>query len=111
MRKLLVLLLFSIAIGIGGADARAQAIRMLPPKAERGTLGSNQPLPQVQIGSDVLRLAPGAMIFDQQNRSIVHSQLPSDADILYTKDQNGDIQRIYILTEQEKSQLRNAPRQ
>jgi hypothetical protein len=102
MRKLLLLLSFCFAVA---AAAHAQGIRSLPPKGDRGTLGANQPLPQVQIGSNVLRLAPGAIIYDQNNRTVVHSQLPTDVDVFYTKDQNGDVQRMYILTDQEKARL------
>jgi hypothetical protein len=109
MRKSLLLLLFSFAC-IGSAGAQAQVVRALPEKAERGTLGENQPFPQVTIGGEMRRLAPGATIYDQQNRSVVQGQLPSNTDIVFTKDQNGDVLRIYILTEQEKVRLDQAPR-
>jgi hypothetical protein len=107
MSKSLLLFIFSLALcGVG----HAQSLRTLPQQGERGTLGDTQPLPQVQIGSRLLHLAPGAVIYDQQNRSIVPAQLPIDADIFYTKDANGDVQRIYILTEQEKAGLDRARR-
>jgi hypothetical protein len=104
MRKSLLLLILCFAC-LWTAGATAQVVRALPDKAERGTLGENQPFPQVRIGSEMLRLAPGATIYDRQNRSIVQAQLMPDTDILYTKDQNGDVLRIYILTEQEKVRL------
>ena len=107
MRKLLLLLAFFITPPYFGA-AFAQVVRALPPQGERGTLGESQPLPFVKVGSRVLRLAPGGLIFDRDNRMIVHAHLPATADILYTKDQAGDIQRIYILTEQEKVRLDQA---
>ena len=107
MRKLLLLLTFCVAIPFFNA-ALAQVVRALPPQGERGRLGESQPLPFVKVGTRVLRLAPGGLIFDQQNRTIVHGHLPVAADILYTKDQAGDIQRIYILTEQEKARLDQA---
>jgi hypothetical protein len=106
MRKyLLLLVLYSL---LGCASAHAQHVRILPAQGERGTLGASQPLPLVKIGSKVLRLAPGGVIYDQSNRFIVHSHLPPDAAVLYTKDLNGDIQRIYILTEQEQARLDGA---
>ena len=106
MSKLLLLLILSFAWGC--APVQAQTMRSLPQQGERGTLGQNQALPEVAIGSKVLRLAPGAIIYDQNNRSIVHSQLPSDTDVFYTIDPAGDIQRIYILTEQERARLDQA---
>jgi hypothetical protein len=109
MRKSLLLLIFSFGCW-WAAGAQAQVVRPLPDKAERGTLGENQPFPQVNIGGEMRRLAPGATIYDQQNRSVVQGQLPANADILFTKDQNGDVLRIYILTEQEKVRLDQAPR-
>jgi hypothetical protein len=106
MRKYLLLLTLYGLIASGGAHA--QHVRVLPAQGERGTLGENQQLPLVKIGAKVLRLAPGGVIYDQSNRSIVHAHLPAAADVLYTKDLNGDIQRIYILTEQERTRLDRA---
>src|SRR5688572_7256143 len=106
MRKYLLLLTLSGLVAMG--SAYAQHVRMLPAQGERGTLGENQPLPLVKIGSKVLRLAPGGVIYDQSNRSIVHAYLPAAANVLYTKDLNGHIQRIYILTEQEQARLDRA---
>ena len=106
MRKLLLLLvLCSCTLGWQQAAAQYMNQRVLPLQGERGTTGPPQPMPNVQIGSKVLRLAPGGVIYDQQNRSIVHGHLPPSADVLYTTNQGGDIQRIYILTEQEKARL------
>ncbi|HUP95339.1 MAG TPA: hypothetical protein VM164_10535 [Burkholderiales bacterium] len=106
MRKYLLLLaLYSL---IECAGAHAQHVRILPAQGERGTLGESQPLPLVKIGSKVLRLAPGGVIYDQSNRFILHSNLPPAAAVLYTKDLNGDIQRIYILSEQEQARLDRA---
>ena len=57
-----------------------------------------------------MRLAPGGVIYDQANRSILHGSLPASAPVLYTKDPNGDIQRIYVLTEDERIRLDQARR-
>lgn len=90
------------------AQVYAQVMRLLPAAGERGKTGASQPLPNVKIGNKVLRLAPGGVIYDQHNRSIVHAHLPVAAEVLYTKDQGGNIQRIYILTEQEQARLAQA---
>jgi hypothetical protein len=107
MRKLLLSLILCVS-----TVAHAQSVleRPLPAKAERGPLGDPQPLPMVQIGNRVLKLAPGGLIFDRHNRTILHQNLPPGADVLYTRDMNGDVQRIYILTEQEQARLNRAPR-
>ena len=111
MRKSLLLLIFCACLG-GGAGVEAQLIqqRFLPAGGERGRLGDPQALPLVKIGSRLMRLAPGAVIYDQANRSILHGSLPASAHILYTKNPNGDIQRIYVLTEDERTRLDQARR-
>jgi hypothetical protein len=106
MRKYLLLLaLFFICEAAG-----AQPFRFLPPAGERGRTGEGLPLPDVKIDRRVLRLGPGALIFDQSNRSVVHGQLPVGADVFYTRDLGGNIQRIYILTDEEKARLTANPR-
>lgn len=109
MRKLLLLLVLCAAWAAPAAS-HAQLIqqRFLPAQGERGRLGDAQVLPMVKISGRVLRLAPGGVIYDQHNRSIVHAHLPAGAEIFYTRDQNGDVQRIYILTDQERERLARA---
>ena len=75
------------------------------PAGELATLREPQPLPLVKLDRRVMRLAPGGRIYDKENRTIVHAQLPPNAPVLYTKDQNGDVQRIYILTPEEQARL------
>ena len=88
--------------------AYAQVGRLLPENGERGKTGEKQPLPVVKIGSRVMRLAPGGVIYDQQNRFLVHSQLPAQIDVLYIRDPAGDIQRLYVLTDLERASLDRA---
>src|SRR5262249_19219304 len=84
------------------ATAYAQVARMLPADGKLGELGGDgQPFPMVQISSKVVRLAPGALIFDQMNRTILHGQLPSSGTVLYTVGPAEDITRIYILRPEE----------
>ena len=84
--------------------------RFLPVNGVRGTLGAPQAYPAVLIDKRIMRLAPGARMFDLSNRTIVHSHLPSGAQVLYAREQSGDIIRIYILTEQEIASLKQAGR-
>ena len=101
MRKLLLLL----ALVMLAPPAPAQSLRTLPANAKRGTVGQQHPLPLVEINSTVLRLAPGGVIYDQNNRSIIHGALPPGAHVAFTVDMNGDIARIYLLTHAEREQL------
>ena len=105
MRKPLVLLAFLMFFAGDSVLAQGLAIRQLPAKGQRGQLGDPQPLPIVLVGGKVLRLAPGAVIYDQQNRSIVHGNLPPMADVFYTTDAAGNIQRLYVLTPDESVAL------
>lgn len=85
-------------------------MRILPAAFERGATGANHQLPLVRIGSRTLKLAPGAVIYDRENRSILHEQLPVGVQVLYTKNQDGDVQRIYILTNEELQRLSQSGR-
>ena len=80
-------------------------LRTLPANAKRATVGQQQSMPLVELSSKVARLAPGGVIYDQNNRSIVHGALPPGADVIFTTDMNGDIARIYILTPFEQAQF------
>ena len=85
--------------------AHAQ-FRSLPANAKRATVGPDQyPLPYVHIGGARVKLAPGGVIYDQNNRTIVHNALPPGAEVAVVPDLNGDIGRIYILTPQEQAQF------
>ena len=109
MRKLLLLLIFSAAWA-GSVPAAAQFIsqRILPQNGERVTLGATQNFPAVIIGKNIFLLTPGARIYDRDNRTIVHAQLPPGAHVIYSRDQAGYVQRIYILTEQELAILKQS---
>lgn len=104
------LLILSLFVACGFTTSHAQLMRILPAAFERGETGASQPLPLVKIGNRTLRLAPGAVIYDRENRSIIHEQLPVGVQVLYTKDQSGDIQRIFILTREELQRLSQAGR-
>jgi hypothetical protein len=111
MRKCLLLLIFCAYLSdVSNVEAQLIQQRPLPANGERGRLGDPQSLPLVKIGSRMLRLAPGGVIYDQANRSITHAGLPPAAHVLYTQDQNGDIQRLYVLTDDERMRLDEARR-
>jgi hypothetical protein len=109
MRKLLLLLVLSYLVALS-VPAYAQFIqqRFLPANGERGKTGPRQDYPVVQIDRKLLRLAPGARIYDVTNRTIVHAHLPPGVEVFYSKEQSGAIQRLYILSPQELDQLKRA---
>ena len=109
MRKLLLLLTLSYAAA-AFTPAYAQFIqqRFLPANGERGKTGPRHDYPVVQIDKKLLRLAPGARIYDVTNRTIVHAHLPSGVEVFYSKEPSGAIQRLYILSPQEIDRLKKA---
>jgi hypothetical protein len=103
IRKLLALTIAALLMLAGVALAQ---VRTLPPEAKRATTGQQQyVLPYIDFGGTRVKLAPGGIIFDQHNRTIVHNALPLGVDVAYTTDMNGDIRRIYILTPREQAQF------
>ncbi len=107
MRKVLLLLkIFTVALMFAAAQTGyAQLQRMLPANAKRGVTGELRPLPVVIINGEAAKLAPGGVIFDENNRTLLHQNLPVNADVLFQLDIQGDIQRIYILTPEERARL------
>lgn len=83
--------------------------RTLPAKAKRAVLSGYQN-PFVMLGKERRRLAPGAVIFDTNNRTIVRGALPAEADVVFTTDHAGAVLRIYLLTAQERQMLDQARR-
>jgi hypothetical protein len=103
MRKLL--LLFTLSLGMAVlADAYAQ-VRTVPANAKRARVGAQYPLPFVELGGKQVKLAPGAVIYDTDNRTVIHAALPQGAEVAFTTDMQGDVARIYLLTPAEQTQL------
>lgn len=103
MRKLMLLLTFFACTTCAWAQQRT-----LPADAKRATIGAPQALPVVQLGKQLLRLAPGGIIVDAQNRTVTHNQIPPGGDALYLLDRNGEITRMVILTPEEQARLKRA---
>ncbi|MDB5808593.1 MAG: hypothetical protein JWN94_715 [Betaproteobacteria bacterium] len=96
-------LLALLLLATGTAQAQ---FRTLPENAKRATVGTQQySLPYIDIGGKQLKLAPGGLIYDENNRTIVHAALPPGADVAVVPDMNGDIGRIYILTPAEQAKF------
>ena len=113
MRKILLLLILSAFSAVAAVTSavvwpqlsEAQTIRQLPVNGKRGSTGDKLPLPQLVIGRQTLALAPGGLIYDTNNRTIVHGALPADADVWYQLNNSGQVQRIYILRPEEQARL------
>ena len=103
-RRLLVCLLFLSVLG--NASVWAQ-LRTLPQNALFARTGAPQPLPFIELNNKILRLAPGGIITDDNNRSILHGALPSGVRVAYTVDLGGDVARLFILTAQEQAQYKS----
>ncbi|RPI44602.1 MAG: hypothetical protein EHM59_12410 [Betaproteobacteria bacterium] len=99
------MLLAVMLLAFGADSARSQVqMRILPETGKRAMLTGHDNRIVVLEGKQ-LRLAPGAVIYDTNNRSILPNFLPASADVVYTTDNTGSVLRIYILTPQEKQRL------
>ena len=109
-RTLVLTLCFFVAtlVLVDASPSWAQ-LRKLPANAQRAVLSGYQN-PFVILGNKQLRLAPGAVIFDANNRTILRGSLPAEADVVFTTDQTGNVLRIYLLTAQERQMLDQAKR-
>jgi hypothetical protein len=96
---MLLVLLGALTAGYGYAQ-----FRTLPQNAKYAVVGEIQPLPFVQLDGKLYKLAPGGVIYNEENRTIVHGSLPSGVRVAYSVDLGGDIGRIYILTALEQAQ-------
>jgi len=105
MPRLIALLALAVAIA---TPVFAQLPRLLPANGKLGQLAGQQQYPLVEIDRKTLRLAPGGVIVDQNNRFIVHGALPASAEVLYVLDSRGDISRIVLLTAAERARLQSA---
>ena len=105
---LLLVLATAGSLSLVPADARAQFQRNLPANGAVGVLTADPslPLPMVRIDSRPFRMAPGGIIVDQNNRSLLHAQIPQQAAAYVVFDRNGDILRMFLLTPEELQRLR-----
>ncbi len=101
-------LLLILAGTVPAAEAWAQFQRALPANGVIGTLRADPslPLPLLSIDRKPFRLAPGGIIVDQNNRTLLHGQIPQQATALVVFDSNGDVLRLFLLTADELQRVR-----
>ncbi|PJB05172.1 MAG: hypothetical protein CO125_09640 [Hydrogenophilales bacterium CG_4_9_14_3_um_filter_59_35] len=89
----LFLILFALA---------AHAGRFLPQNAQVGQINGHN-YPEVKIGGEIYRLAPGARIYDTSNRIIVPTSLPQSAKVFYQLDPGGLLIQMWLPTPEEEA--------
>jgi hypothetical protein len=86
------------------AATLAAADRNFPSGSKRGELNSAE-FPYVQIGKDVIKLAPGAKIYDDKNQLVMPTRLPQKAPIRYSIEAStGLVLSIWLLSPDEAAQ-------
>jgi len=101
-------LLLILAGAVPAAETWAQFQRALPANGVIATLRADPslPLPLLSIDRKAFRLAPGGIIIDQNNRTLLHGQIPQQATALVVFDSNGDVLRLFLLTADELQRVR-----
>jgi len=93
LTALLALIVASLAVAVG-----AQSLaRTIPSEARRGEL-THVMQGFVSVNGQQMKLAPGALIYAQNNLTIVPSEVPRNSLVDYTLDRNGDLFKVWILT-------------
>jgi hypothetical protein len=98
----------ALAFAFATPSYAQQPGRLLPAGKLGELTGRQHAFPLIKIGDEMLRLSPGALVFDQDNRTILHGNLPESATVLYVKEPSGDVSRIYVLRPGEIESLRRA---
>jgi hypothetical protein len=88
----------SVALSVGGAVALAA--RSLPSDATFAGEAEFK-YPYVKANKQVLRMAVGVRIYNERNLIVMPATVPAKANVLYKIDINGDVSRVWILTDAE----------
>ncbi|KQV53918.1 MULTISPECIES: hypothetical protein [unclassified Duganella] len=101
MNKRHFLLALAAAIALPALPALAGEPRPFPPSAKRGKMAFGY-APDIAIDGKPRQLSPAARIFSEENLTLVPSALAEATLIVnYTEDMNGNIDRVWILTQEE----------
>jgi hypothetical protein len=91
-------LALGVALSVGAAFAAAA--RSLPGDA-KFVEDAEFSYPYVKVGEQTLRMAVGARIYNESNLIIMPAAVPAKANVLFKTDINGEISRVWILTDEE----------
>ena len=80
------------------------AARILPQNIQVGQLNGHA-YPEVRVGSEVYRLAPGARIYDTFNRMIIPTSLPQSGKVFYQLDSSGLLIQMWLPTAEEEASM------
>jgi hypothetical protein len=98
LRRIAAGLAFGIALSVGAAPAAAA--RSLPGDATFAK-DAEFSYPYVKAGKQILHLAAGARIYNESNLIVMPVAVPAKANVLFKTDINGDVSRVWILTDEE----------
>jgi len=98
LRNLLAACAAGIALWIYGSVALAD--RQLPNDATLAKAATFA-YPNLTASGKTLRISVGSRIYDQNNRIIMPVAVPAKVNVLFKTDLNGEVSRIWIITDQE----------
>ena len=102
-----------LVIGLAASVAAGAQVRSIPADARRGLLthieGTSVNVRETAFflswsDGKTMRLSSGAQIRDTSNRIIQPTAVPSRVVVKYTLDAEGNVHRVWILTQQEVAQ-------
>jgi hypothetical protein len=98
LRRMAVGAALGVALSVGGAVALGA--RSLPSDA---TFAGDAEFryPYVNANKQVLRLAVGVRIYNERNLIVMPATVPAKVNVLFKTDINGDVSRVWILTDDE----------
>lgn len=93
LRLALSVVVTATAVALAGCGGKT-ALR--PDGTQLGTMTTGQ-VPEVKIDGKVMRLAPGARIYNAQNLTITPNQVPPEARVRYKLDASGNVNQVWLL--------------
>ena len=98
LRNLLAACAASVALWMFGSVALAD--RQLPGDATLAKAATFA-YPNLTANGKTLRVGVGARIYDVNNLIIMPAAVPAKVNVLFKTDMNGDVSRVWIITDQE----------